>query len=355
MTKHEIIGLMSGTSLDGLDLAHVYFTRKGEKWDFEFLNTTAYPYSKEWENRLRTSTELSAQELVLLDKEYGKLLGEFCMQFAKEKEIDLKKIDAISSHGHTVFHQPQKRYTLQVGCGVNLSMVTNTIVINDFRSKDVAHGGQGAPLVPIGEKHLLRDLADGFLNLGGFCNISIFKENEIVAFDISPCNLPLNMVAGKMGFDFDKNGDLARSGEINKNLLDELNQLEYFQTFPPKSLGTEWLDEHFLPLLIKESEPKNILKTLVENCAMQIGKTANDANIKELFVTGGGTKNGYLLERIEFHFKGKVIIPTEELVDYKEALVFAFMGALHLENEANCIPSVTGATKATVGGTLHKP
>ena len=262
-------------------------------------------------------------------------------------------IRAIASHGHTIYHQPEKGFTIQIGCGATMASETGIPVINDFRQRDVISGGQGAPLVPIGDKMLFRDQADAFLNIGGFTNISI-PGQQTIAFDISPGNLPLNGIAQELGFPYDEGGNLARSGQLDNHVLTELNQLAYYQRKAPKSLGTEWLDTEFFPVLNKIEDPKNRIHTCVHHIADQIAAVCKNQNIHSLFATGGGAFNRFLIENLEE--RGiRIITPDALVVNFKEALIFAFLGVRFLEEKHNCLASVTGASADVRGGTLHFP
>lgn len=215
-------------------------------------------------------------------------------------------------------------------------------------------GGQGAPLVPIGDFYLFGEQADGFINLGGFANISFKSNNEIIAFDICPANLPLNKLARNKGFEYDKNGDLARKGELNFFLLDLLNSLDYYEQASPKSLGVEWLEQYFYPLLKFDKDIENNMATVVEHVAIQLSNVCNSNQLKKVMITGGGAKNSFLIERFKKYFEGEVIQVSEEVIEFKEALIFGLLGALRLNNEVNCLKSVTGALKNVSGGVIHQ-
>lgn len=356
MRNREIIGLMSGTSMDGLDIAHVRF--KSDEFgaiSHEVLHAEQVDLPEDLKDQLQNAPNLSVQNILILDKKLGKYYADAVNSFIKRFKIKSVNIDAIASHGQTIFHQPQNGFTLQIGCGSTLAFYTGIRVINDFRSKDVIAGGQGAPLVPIGDFQLFSEMADAFLNIGGFVNIS-FKEGDLIkAFDICPGNLPLNKLAHAKDLEFDRNGELARSGDINFFLLDLLNSIDFYLKDGPKSLGTEWLEEHFYPLLKFDKEIENNLRTVVEHIAFQVGHLLNQKNIKSVLISGGGARNTFLIERIDHYFNGKVILPSEQLIDYKEAIIFAFLGYLYLNNQSNNIPSVTGASRSVIGGVLHVP
>ncbi len=356
MSSFEIIGLMSGTSMDGLDIAHVSFEMNAKNDCFILNNSMTYEISSDIKNRLLTAPFASVQQISQLDHDIALFYAECVNEFISSKNIERKKINAISSHGQTILHQPGNGFSLQIGHGTTLAYHTGIQVINDFRNHDVAAGGQGAPLVPIGDFGIFSDLAEGFLNIGGFANVS-FKDNheEIIAYDICPGNLPLNKLVDSKGLSFDKDGELSAQGEINFYLLDLLNSIEFYNQTGPRSLGTEWLEEHFYPKLKFDKEIENNLRTIVEHIAIQIAQKLNDAHLETVLATGGGAKNNFLIQRIKHYFNGKLIIPAREIIDFKEAIIFAYLGALYIENRPNALSSVTGASRNMICGVLHKP
>ncbi|HRO76550.1 MAG TPA: anhydro-N-acetylmuramic acid kinase [Crocinitomicaceae bacterium] len=356
MSYYNIIGIMSGTSLDGVDISYCKYTKSGStSWSFELFCGKTYDYPDSIVAELQNPFALSASRLAELHTELGGIYGDFVNQFIKEFNLDKNEISAIASHGQTIFHQPDKGFTTQIGCGTKMAVVTGLQVINDFRSKDVYLGGQGAPLVPVGDFLLFKERADAFLNIGGFCNISFQENGKIVAFDICAGNLPLNKLALNKGLKYDKNGDLARTGEINFFLLGLLNALPYYEEHYPKSLGVEWLEMEFYPLIKFDKEIENNIRTIVEHIAMQLSDTINKLDIQKVLVTGGGAKNSYLIERLQQYCTKEIVIPSEEIIDLKEAIIFGFLGALYLQKDKNVFKSVTGALNDSVSGTLHLP
>ncbi len=356
MIEYKIIGLMSGTSLDGLDIAYVKYSKGFDnQWNFEFINASTFSFPIGLEKEIRRATQMSVTEILQLDKKIGKTYALFVNQFLKENNIEKQEVDVIASHGQTIFHQPKNGFTYQIGCGTTIAFLTGINVINDFRTKDVVAGGQGAPLVPIGDYKLFRSYADSFLNIGGFANVSFEKEETIYAFDICPGNLPLNKLINLKGLSFDRDGLVAKQGEINFYLLEILNNLSYYSQDYPKSLGTEWLENEFYPLIKFDNSIEDNLRTILEHEAIQISNVLNKENLKSVLITGGGVKNLFLIERIKKYYQGEVVIPSESIVDFKEAIIFGFLGALYLANEENTISSVTGAEKNVSGGVLHKP
>ena len=351
----QIIGLMSGTSKDGLDIAHVSFKHSDEGYSFKLLHGHTIAYPKDILEALDSIETLSASNVYQLDKQIGQFYSESVNDFIQKFNINPKDIEAIASHGQTIFHQPSKGFSTQIGCGSTLAFQTGIKVVNDFRTRDILAGGQGAPLVPLGDEYLFSNLAESFLNIGGFTNISFKKDGQLKAFDICPGNLPINRFANKYGMDFDSGGEISRSGELNTQLLETLNQIEYYNNSGPKSIGTEWLSSEFLSLINDFSVPSSIMRTIVEHEAIQIAKVLINEKLSSVYITGGGAKNNFLIERIAAHYSGKIIIPELELIDFKEAIIFAFLGYRYLENKATNDPSATGANRAIVSGVLHIP
>lgn len=353
---YHIIGLMSGTSLDGVDIVYTKLTRKDSNcWVYNLINFETIPFTNEMELELRNASTCSSSQLVDLDLRLGIYFGQITNDFIEKYNINKQKIDFVSSHGQTIFHQPKLGYTLQIGSGIALSLKTEMKVISSFRVKDVLLGGQGAPLVPIGDQLLFSNQAESFLNIGGFANISFTKDNKVIAFDICPGNIVLNKLVNQIGEKFDRNGDIARKGEINFFLLDLLNELSFYKEKYPKSLGTEWLETEFLPLIKEDKDLASNLRTLVEHEAIQIASILNKNDLKSVLITGGGAHNSFLIERIQSYFKGKIVIPPKEIIDYKEAIIFSLLGALFVEKTPNCLGSVTGASRDCVGGVLYLP
>ena len=345
---------MSGTSLDGVDIADVLFTKEDNDWRFEVLHTKEYGYPNDLFLRLQDGVQLSSEELLLLSNDLGSFYGDLVNRFVEEFKLDRNDIDAVSSHGQTIFHQPEKSFTLQIGNGPQGAVKSGLKWVCDFRVKDIALGGQGAPLVPIGDFSLFGSQAESFLNLGGFANISYQKSDFIIAYDICPANLVLNKFAKIIANEnFDKNGNLGKSGQLNENLLKALNNLDFYQTEPPKSLGVEWLEASFFPLIGDDFSVDN-LTTVYHHIADQISENLMKSKKESVLVTGGGAKNQFLIELIQSKFiGGKVILPDVQIIDYKEAIIFAFLGALRLNNEVNILKSYTGASKDSCSGVVY--
>lgn len=351
--KHyNVIGVMSGTSLDGIDIAHCTFTYQ-DRWDFEILEAETYEYPFEWVEKLKNLVNFTTSELVQLDKDYTNFLGNAIRRFCEKHELD--NLDAICSHGHTAFHQPQNGLTYQIGNLPNLATILNTTVVCDFRVADVALGGQGAPLVPIGDKLLFSEY-DFCLNLGGFANISSEINGQRVAYDICPVNIVLNHYANIMGFDYDAGGQIAASGKVNPYLLERLNALDFYKTPYPKSLGLEWVKATVFPLITSFSlREKDILRTLVEHIAVQISEEFNFRTKASILTTGGGAFNEFLIARLSDKTDNVIIISDKKIINYKEALIFAFLGVLKLRNDNNCLSSVTGAKNDHSSGRIYYP
>ncbi len=351
--NYNVIGIMSGTSLDGIDLAHLHFCVSDSKWDFEILETETISYDSNWLQTLKDAVDYDEQQLITLNIDYTDLLAEIISKFIKVH--DLQNIDAICSHGHTILHQPQNGFTLQIGNLPHLAKALKQTIVCDFRVADVALGGQGAPLVPIGDRILFSNY-DYCLNLGGFSNISFEENGNRIAFDISAVNTVLNFYSEKLGFAFDDKGEIARFGTINSDLLNELNALEYYQKPHPKSLGFEYVKEVLLPILEKSKITiQDKMRTFAEHVATQIPSAIAKKNGK-ILITGGGAYNDFLIERLKLLLPQMTIeIPSKKLLEYKEALIFGLLGVLKLRNEINVLNSVTGASHDHSSGIIFYP
>lgn len=347
---YNVIGVMSGTSLDGLDIAHCTFTYL-DGWNFEIFEAETCPYPSHWVDKLRNLVKFSKSELLQLDEDYTRFIGDVISEFIQKHE--LANLDAICSHGHTALHQPQNGLTYQIGNLPKLATLLNETVICDFRVEDVALGGQGAPLVPIGDR-LLFSKYDYCLNLGGFANISFEDNGQRIAYDICPANIVLNHYVATLGFDYDKGGEIAKSGVVSELLLQELNMLSYYGSNYPKSLGLEWVKSEVFPLIDSfQLSAKDILRTFVEHIAIQISNEINSKSKTSVLTTGGGAFNTFLMERLSDRAKNLIVIPENSIIEFKEALIFAFLGVLKLRNETNCLSSVTGALNDHSSGKIY--
>lgn len=355
---------MSGTSLDGIDLVEIDFEASldstlramsarsgGHTWSCEMGAAETVPYTSFWKDELRNAVSYSEEKLERLDFKYTEKLSEEISKFIKKYNI--QEIDAICSHGHTILHQPDRGFTYQIGNLPRISKLLGHTMVCDFRVQDVAYGGQGAPLVPVGDRLLFPEY-DYCLNLGGFANCSFEKNNERIAFDICPANIVLNEYAEKLGKDFDEGGKLAASGKVDGDLLQRLNSLSFYTENPPKSLGLEWVKKNVFPLLDTfEVSPEDILRTFTEHIAVQLANQfSEDASV---LITGGGAYNSFLIERLKKLASIKIVTPSSEIVEYKEALIFGLLGVLKLRNEVNCLSSVTGASRDHSSGKIMFP
>ncbi len=341
-----ILGMMSGTSLDGIDLALCDIDAERHT----IVAATTVPYDADWRHRLATLEHASALDYALAHAELGHLFGQVAHRFLHERGL---KADAIASHGHTIFHQPARGLTTQIGDGDAISAETALPVVSNFRTLDVALGGQGAPLVPIGDELLFGNF-DACLNLGGIANISYRHDGSRIAYDICPCNMALNRLAARLGLDYDPDGANARRGNVHTCLLSSLNNLEYYATMGPKSLGKEWFMEHFWPLVeASQLDTVDLLATVTSHIAQQIALVVKRQGIGTLLVTGGGAFNSCLIDLLGAHCPETAItVPDAQTVNYKEALVFALLGYLRLTGQVNTLRSVTGARTDSIGGTL---
>lgn len=356
---YRAIGLMSGSSLDGLDLAYVEFQEQAGKWSFGILQTSCYTYSDGWVSRLKGAIDLSAKDYQLLHSEYGHYIGQLVNRFIEEHQLQYK-VALVASHGHTTFHMPALGMTAQLGDGAAIAAETKLPVVSDLRAMDVAFGGQGAPIVPIGEKWLMPEFGY-FLNIGGIANISV-NADPYVAFDVCPANRVLNMLANDAGKAYDKDGEMASSGTAHPALLNVLNDLDYYRQSWPKSLANDFGTDLVYPLLKKEGiTVTDAIRTFSEHIAAQVAKAISaldqlyPGDNRQVLVTGGGAYNKFLISRITEMLKTpgiEVVVPGADLVNYKEAVIMAFIGVLRWRQENNVLASVTGAARNSIGGAL---
>ncbi len=343
---YRVIGLMSGTSLDGVDLALCEF-RKADTWSYKIVRAETVPFQMIWKNKLETAYGFSGFELTQLDRDFGGYLGALVDDFRQGEPVDF-----VASHGHTVFHKPDLNLTSQIGHPATIVAGCGLPVIGDFRSQDVANGGQGAPLVPMGDKLLFGEY-DYCLNMGGFANVSYERDGVMHAFDVCPVNTVMNRLARELNHEFDRDGEFARAGALKEPLLNRLNNVSFYQRTGPKSLGREWLESIFLPTLDRSTaSPNSKLRTFVEHVAIQMGRVMNEPD-KKVLVTGGGALNTYLMERLQEHCAAQLIVPDETLVQFKEAMIFAFLGVLRRRLEVNVLGSVTGGRDHSAGAIYH--
>lgn len=349
--KYKVIGIMSGTSLDGVDLACCIIRKREGQWVYIIESAQTVKYSKKWIDKLSLAPTLSGVDLALLDREYGKYLGLLVQAFIMKSKV--KGVHFIASHGHTIFHQPTKKLTYQLGNGYELHAATRLPVVYDFRSLDVALGGQGAPLVPIGDKLLFPEY-DCCLNLGGIANISFDVSKKRKAFDVCFVNMGLNYLASLRGATFDKNGEGAEKGIVSNTLLQAIDK-EYGKMEATRpSLSAELFLMKIKPVLDNAKiSTEDKLATFVESIAFAIVKALPRFKSRaSIFVTGGGAHNSFLIYRLLELMQDKVdlIVPEPEVIDYKEALIFSFLGVLKVRSEINTLKSVTGASKDSCSG-----
>lgn len=350
------IGLMSGTSCDGLDIAYCEFSKHSDHWTYTIQAAKTVGYTDSFVEKLQNASSMSGKDLMRFDREFGSFCGKVVLEFLAENRLEVPAI--IGSHGHTIFHTPALGVTCQIGSGASLYAACSIPVACDFRSIDVALGGQGAPLVPLGDQ-LLFSAYDYCLNLGGISNISYRENNTLVAFDICPVNMTLNHLAALLGVAYDKDGTAAATGKLSASMLEELNRLDFYQQPAPKSLGKEWFDQSFLPILekYKRLSINDRLATCSEHMAFQMAEVikATQASNKRLLATGGGALNKHLMKRFSELLKGicTVEIPDTQTVAFKEALIFGLLGVLRLQKENNVMSSATGSSRDHCGGALY--
>ncbi|MEC9303357.1 MAG: anhydro-N-acetylmuramic acid kinase [Bacteroidota bacterium] len=342
---YRILGVMSGTSIDGLDLAICSFN-KTKEWNFKIEKCKTVKYTKNWKYILGNLHNSTIQNILKHDIIYAKLIAKEIKKFLKNENVDF-----IASHGHTIFHQPEKKYTLQIGNGRTIANITRLKTITNFRNLDISLGGQGAPLVPVGDLKLFKNFKY-CLNIGGIANISIKEKNKIKAFDICPANIVLNKISRKLKLDFDNEGNLAMQGKIITKLFSKLNSLSYYNNKSPKSLSREWVEKNIDPLILERYNHKDVLHTLCEHMGKQIGQYLKEG---KTLVTGGGAFNKYLIERLKNYSNSQIVLPNKKIINFKEAMIFAFLGVLKIRNQNNCLKSVTGAKQNSCGGEINNP
>ena len=351
MESYISIGVMSGTSLDGLDLVACRFSYD-QSWHYEIIKSLTIPYSHKWVNKLSNANELNAFDFALLNNNFGKFIGKKVAKFCSDLP---QKPDLVSSHGHTIFHQPKNKLTVQIGNGASIAAHSGIKTACDFRTSDVALKGQGAPLVPIGDELLFGDY-DFCLNLGGIANVSFHEDEERKGFDICPANMAFNQFIKELGYEYDLDGNYGRSGLVQKELLGLLNDQEYYHQKGPKSIDHEWFEEDFLPLIRSfQLSPTDALRTLYEHVSDQICLALDHYLKGRMLVTGGGAHNVFLIELLSEKTKHKTIVPSSQLIDFKEAIIFAFIGVLRLREEPNCLKSITGVDHDHSGGVIYLP
>ena len=355
---YRAIGIMSGSSMDGLDIAFAEFTETGGKWSFEIIAANCVEYEMEWLQQLNAAANMSAKDYLFLNTAYGHYIGNKINNFIELNDLQ-HRVNLIASHGHTVFHFPNKKMTAQLGDGAAIAAAVKLPVVNDLRSIDIAFGGQGAPIVPIGDK-LLFGTYTYLLNLGGIANMSVNKEGNYIAFDICAANKILNFLALKLGLPYDAEGALAAKGKINDVLLQQLNALDYYKISGPKALDNSYGINMVLPIIEKANLiTEDALATYTEHIIQQIKAAILNNNSSainpQLLVTGGGAFNTFLVQKLKeglLPLQILVVVPDSTVVKFKEALIMALIGILRWREETNVLATVTGASQNSIGGAL---
>ncbi|UZH54270.1 anhydro-N-acetylmuramic acid kinase [Salinimicrobium tongyeongense] len=346
--NYNVVGVMSGTSLDGIDVAYVNFTFS-ETWSYQITAAETIPYTQNWQKILSEAVNFDEHKLRKLDRDYTHLLGKVISEFLVKN--DIFDPHAVCSHGHTIKHEPENGFTLQIGNQPELAKLLNCKVVCDFRVQDVQLGGQGAPLVPVGDE-LLFGKYDYCLNIGGFANISTINGGKRLAYDICAVNTVLNVLSQHINLPYDKDGEVAASGKVIPGLREELEKIPFYGLRPPKSLGIEWVQKHIFPLFQKYGSIPDLLRTYTEHAAEMIANEFRNSSEEKVLVTGGGAFNQFLIAEIQKRTKTEVVIPPADVVNFKEALIFAFLGVLKLRGENNVLSSVTGASKDHSSGKI---
>ncbi len=356
---------MSGSSLDGLDIAFCTFTIKAlptfevVNWKINASNTVAY--SKAWQKKLMELPQSSALDFVETHAKFGHYLGQLVQQFLSEHALTP---DLIVSHGHTIFHYPERQFTVQIGDGAAIASITGYPVVSDVRAMDVSSGGQGAPIAPIADRYLLSEF-DFCLNTGGIFNITYQSDKHSVALDITGANQILNTLANEMDLPYDASGAIARTGTVNITLLEQSNTFDYFLEEYPKSLDNQWVRENLTQLFKNfDAAVSDRLRTACEHIVFQTRQSVQQIFEKEklpkdrvykMIVTGGGAFNTFLMELlVEGLPEIQVVLPDKEMIENKEALLMALMGVMRIESVPNCIHTVTGAVRSVIGGVVHQ-
>ena len=347
--KSLVIGVMSGTSLDGIDISCAQYYIQNNKWNFKLVAYETFKYTEQIKFNLLQAFN-GEYQIDKIDIDFAFTIVSYIEIFIKKYDL---QVDLISSHGHTIFHDPNNGYTKQIGHGSVIANKLNIPVVSDFRQQDIDFGGQGAPLVPIGDKFLFSDYAS-CLNLGGIANISYTVNNNTYGYDICPCNMILNYLANKLNKDFDEFGKIASTGKIHLDLFNELNNIDYYKLDIPKSIGKELVEKNFIPIIDSyKIDISDLLSTLVEHIAFQISNDFKRSGVTNSLLSGGGAFNTYLINRIDILSKNQLIIPDDEIINFKEAIVFGFLGVLRILNQNNCLASVTGACKDHSSGNIY--
>ncbi|MFM2360127.1 MAG: hypothetical protein RLY16_2120 [Bacteroidota bacterium] len=357
--RYQAIGLMSGSSMDGVDITFATYTETGGKWQYELLIAETFPYSAQWEQDLANAVDLNARNYQLLHTRYGRFLGDLINQFIAKYQL-AHQVHVIASHGHTTFHEPNLYTTCQLGDGASIAAITQLPVVSDLRAMDVAVKGQGAPIVPMGERLLFAQYPM-LLNLGGIANISIHQNENVLAFDIAAANQVFNHFANLMGFPFDDGGKLAASGQVHEPLLQALDRLEFYSKAAPKSLANSFSKQTVIPLMETfQLSAVDQLATYIEHLSKIISSTVQtyaDADLTQqpLLVTGGGALNTFLINKLKQTLETsaiQLVVPDDNTVLFKEALIMGLLGILRWREEVTALKTVTGAERNTIGGAL---
>jgi anhydro-N-acetylmuramic acid kinase len=360
MTLHWTIGMMSGTSMDGIDIVAI---KTDGKEIFETEPGLMIPYTNTFREKLRNilGQEIKTPEIEEIEKELTTLHAEAFFKYLKEVQIPAADIDLIGFHGHTILHQPPSRFnnprTWQIGDGRLLNQLTKTKVVYNMRENDVKHGGEGAPLVPLYQRALAEDLPKplAIINIGGISNVTwIGEEDQLLAFDMGPGNALLDdWVKTYYNQRYDAGGEIAARGSIDYSILDQFQKHPYFQQKPPKSLDRQDFDLSW----VKGLSPEDGLATLVEMTAIAIKNGASflPTPARLYIITGGGRLNTTLMNRLAFHLSPAGVKTTEEIGwdgDYIEAQAFAFLAVRAVKGLPLTEPTTTGVSKPISGGVI---
>jgi anhydro-N-acetylmuramic acid kinase len=361
---YKVLGLMSGSSLDGLDIAYCSIDwQNNQVKDWQLLAGETLEFSDMWKSRLSNLPSQSGLIFAKTHTYFGHYMADLVQTFLKKNAI--QEVDFIASHGHTIFHNPDQRISIQIGDGAALAAKTGITTICNFRTQDVALDGEGAPLAPLADQYLFEGY-DFYLNLGGIANLSANINNRWVAMDCCPANQVLNTLAQELGAEYDNKGAWANQGTVDQTLLGQAANFDFYTESYPKSLGNEWIRQHILPLyLAAPSSWEDKLATACEHIAIEISTSIQQILQKEAFqkenykvlVTGGGAFNDYLMESINAYCNQnhsiELFLPDPSIINFKEAILMALLGVMRMEKTPNSLKTITGAQRDTVNGAVY--
>ncbi|RDI41399.1 anhydro-N-acetylmuramic acid kinase AnmK [Falsibacillus pallidus] len=375
------VGLMSGTSVDGIDAALVKIKGHGENTEIELLHYSTYSYNEEMKKSILAAMDpanSTVAAICSLNFKLGKQFAEAVKRVCMEADVPLAEIDVIGSHGQTIYHIPQQegdleKSTLQIGEPAIISYETGSVVVSNFRTMDMAAGGEGAPLVPYTEYILYRNPEKNraLQNIGGIGNVTVIQKDaamdDVFAFDTGPGNMIMDELCKHFkGISYDPKGKIAAEGNVQHELVDHWLSMDYFLKEPPKSTGRELFGADFTSRIIQENphlSPEDLIATATYFTAASIAKSCRDfvfpkTPIDELIVGGGGSYNQTLLAMLK-ELLPEVMVMTQEEIglssEAKEAVAFALLANETIHQQCSNIPNATGASKPVILGNITLP